>query len=153
MRSSLQKEASLALLLFSALGGGLALALAAVVAGGGAGLALIVFVGTSAFGLAGDGRAEAVLERFRRAARTSRVGDRDEIDKLDVRDDQQPYGSRTAPPPRPAQPVAAHRRRADAERSDGNRRGRRRRPDFRREMRLAGIEPATSRSGGARSIP
>jgi hypothetical protein len=66
MRPPLHKESSLALLLFAALGAGLALALAALVAGGGIGLALLVFAGTVAFGLAADSRAEAVLARSRR---------------------------------------------------------------------------------------
>jgi hypothetical protein len=67
VKPPLHRESSLALLLFAALGAGLALALAALVAGGGAELALLAFAGTVAFGLAADGRAEGAFERSRRS--------------------------------------------------------------------------------------
>ena len=66
MKPQLHRESSLALLLFAAIGAGLALALAALVAGGGIELALLVFAGTVAFGLAADGRADIAPGRSRR---------------------------------------------------------------------------------------
>jgi hypothetical protein len=62
-----QREPSLALLVFAALGAGIALALAALVAGAGAPVAVLAFTATLFFGLAADARAEAALARFRDA--------------------------------------------------------------------------------------
>jgi hypothetical protein len=63
-RARLHREGSLALLLFAVAGAATALALAVLVAGAGPAVAALVFTSVLAFGLAADGRAEAVAERL-----------------------------------------------------------------------------------------